>query len=149
MTRYVRYLMALRCIFFMRVLILAFGMSRLMSFSMECSCMAPHACCDGYEGVVFHPLFWMDVISGSYLVCFCVMACSGNMSWQYVNSMNWTLVMGDGVTSVCVWFGAPIIGNKLHSTSGWFKLGFGFTPFLSLPPSTHHAARWAYLGLIT
>ena len=44
----------------------------------------------------------MDVISGSYLVCFCVMACSGNMSWQYVNSMNWTLVMGDGVTGVCV-----------------------------------------------
>ena len=44
----------------------------------------------------------MDVITGSYLVCFCVMACSRNLSWQYVNSMNWTLVMGDGVIGVCV-----------------------------------------------
>jgi hypothetical protein len=40
---------------------------------------------------VSQPLFRSVVISGSYLVCLCVRACLGNMSWQYVNSMNYTV----------------------------------------------------------
>ena len=40
-TRYVRYLMAFWCIFFMRVLILVFGIFRLISWSMECLRIAP------------------------------------------------------------------------------------------------------------
>jgi hypothetical protein len=38
--------------------------------------------------LIFHPLFCVALISGSYLVCFCVMVCYGNLSWQYVNSMS-------------------------------------------------------------
>ena len=75
------YLMALRCRFFMRVLIMVLGIFRLVSFSMECSCMAPltHFVMV-MRGLVFHPLFCIALISGSYLVCFCVMACFGNLS---------------------------------------------------------------------
>ena len=40
-TRYVRYLMAFSCIFFMRVLMLLFGIFSLVSFSMVCSWMTP------------------------------------------------------------------------------------------------------------
>ena len=32
--------------------------------------------------LVFQPVLWMAWFSGSYLICFCVMACSGNLSWQ-------------------------------------------------------------------
>ena len=42
-------------------------------------------------GLVFHPLLQIASFSGSYLLCFCAMACSGNLSWQYVNSINCTL----------------------------------------------------------
>ena len=35
---------------------------------------------DGDEGYVFHPLFCILLINGSYLACLCVRACSGNMS---------------------------------------------------------------------
>ena len=75
------YLMALRCRFFMRVLIMVLGIFSLVSFSMECSCMAPltHFVMV-MRGLVFHPLFCIALISGSYLVCFCVMACFGNLS---------------------------------------------------------------------
>ena len=66
--------MALWCRLFMRVLILDFGICRLVSFSMECSCMAPltHVVMV-IRGLVFHPLFCIALIRGSYLVCFCVM----------------------------------------------------------------------------
>ena len=62
--------------------------------------------CDGNKGVGFHPLVRKVLISGSYLVCLCVRACPGNLSWQYVNSMSWIVYVGDGVRGVCVWFGA-------------------------------------------
>jgi hypothetical protein len=70
-----------------------------------------NACCDGNEGVGlprFHPLFRMVLISGSYSVCLCMRACSGNLSWQYVNSMSWTVCEREGAIGVCVWFGALI-----------------------------------------
>jgi hypothetical protein len=49
---------------------------------MECSCMAPltHAVMV-MRGLVFQPLFWMVLFSGSYLARLCMMACSGNLSW--------------------------------------------------------------------
>ena len=53
--------------------------------------------------LVFHPLFCVVLISGSYLVCLCMMTCLGNLSWQYVNLMNWTVCVREGVG---VWFGA-------------------------------------------
>ena len=40
-TRYVRYLMAFWCMFFMRFLMLVFGRLRSVSLLMDCSCMAP------------------------------------------------------------------------------------------------------------
>ena len=76
-----RYLLAFWCIFFMRVLTLAFGMFSLSNCSMECSCIAPLTLAVMViRGLVFHPLFCMVLIRGSYLVCLCVRACSGNLS---------------------------------------------------------------------
>ena len=60
------------------------------------------------RGLVFHPLFCMALIKGLYLVCLCVRAWSGYMSWQYVNSISWVVIEGDGDIDVCVWFGTPI-----------------------------------------
>ena len=42
--------------------------------------------CD--EGLVLHTLFCTLFFNGPYLVCLCVRSCSGNLSWQYVNSMS-------------------------------------------------------------
>jgi hypothetical protein len=81
--------MAFWCRFFIRLLMLVFGIFRLASFSMDCSCIAPLTLVViVMRGFVFQPLFPMALINGLYLACFCVMACSRNMSWQYVNSMN-------------------------------------------------------------
>ena len=89
-TRYVRYLMAFSCIFFMRDLMLCFGIFNLVSCSMECSWIAPLTpAVMVIKGLTFQPLFCMVWISGSYLVCLWVRAPSGNLSWQYVNSINW------------------------------------------------------------
>ena len=66
-----------------------FGMLRSSNFLMDCSCIAPRTLAIMIiRGFVFHPLLCMSFISGSYLACFCVMACSGNLSWQHVNSIN-------------------------------------------------------------
>ena len=73
----------------MRVLILVLGILSLVGLSIECSCIAPLTpAVMVMRGLVFHPLFCMMLISGSYLVCFCVMACSENLLWQYVNLMS-------------------------------------------------------------
>ena len=74
---------------------LVFGILRLVSFPMECSCIAhvtPAVVV--IRGLVFHPLVCKVLISGSYLVCLCVRACSGNPSWQHVKSINWTVYVG-------------------------------------------------------
>ena len=74
-TRHVRYLIAFWCILFMRDLVFDFGMFRLANFLMECSCTASLTpAMMVMRGLVFHPLFCMVLISGSYLVCFCVRA---------------------------------------------------------------------------
>ena len=91
-TKYVRYLMAFWCILFMRILMISFGIFSLVRSSMECSCIALLALAViVMRGLVFHPLFCMVLISGSYLVCLCMRTCSGNMSRQDVNSMSWTM----------------------------------------------------------
>ena len=84
-TRYVRYFMAIWCMFFMRVVMMDFGICRLTSLLMECSCIAPIApAMMVMRGLVCHPRFCMVLISESYLVCLCVRVCLGNLSWQYV-----------------------------------------------------------------
>ena len=112
--------MALWCRPFMRVLMLALGIFSLVSFSIECSCIAPLTpAVMVMRGLVFHPLFCIALINGSYLVCFCVMACYGNLSWQYVNSMSWTIVVGEGAIGVCVCFGAPIMHRMSGLSLAW------------------------------
>ena len=56
---------------------------------MDCSCITPLTpAVIVIRGFVFQPLFCILLISGLYFACFCVRAYSGNLSWQYVNSMN-------------------------------------------------------------
>ena len=70
----------------------AFEILRLVSLFMECSCTAPITpAVMVMRGLVFHLLFCMVLISGSYLVCLCERACSRNLSCQYVNSINWVV----------------------------------------------------------
>ena len=98
--------MAFWCISFMSVLMFDFGILRLVSLVMDCSCIAPLTpAVMVMRGFVFHPLFRMLLISGSYLACFCVRACSGNLSWQYVNSMNCTVCAGVGRVVLGMWLG--------------------------------------------
>ena len=54
------------------------------------------------SGFVFHPLSYMLLMNGSYLPCFCVVACSGNLSWQYVNPMSCIVCVGAGSIGVGV-----------------------------------------------
>ena len=62
----------------MRVL----GICSLISWSMECSCITPLPMVVMItKGLVFQPLVCMILISGLYLVCLCMRACSGNLSW--------------------------------------------------------------------
>jgi hypothetical protein len=52
----------------MRVLMLDFGILSFCSWSMECSCMAPliTPAVMVMSGLIFHPLFCMVLINGSY-----------------------------------------------------------------------------------
>ena len=94
---------------------LVFGMLRSFNLLMDCSCMAPLTpAVMVMRGFVFHPLVLIALISGSYLACFCVMACSGNLSWQYVSSMNCIVCDCEGAMGVGVWFWAP----SMHFMSG-------------------------------
>ena len=69
--------------FFMKFLIPVCGILRLESLLMECSCIAPlKIAMIVTMGFVFHPWFRMFSIRGSYLTCFCAIACSWNLSWQ-------------------------------------------------------------------
>ena len=54
--RYVRYLMAFWCMFFMRVLMLGYGILRSVSLLIKCSCTAPRTpAVIVMRGLVFHP----------------------------------------------------------------------------------------------
>ena len=52
-------------------------------------------------------------------MCLWARVCSGNLSWPYVNSMSWVVIVGEGAIGVCVWFGAPI----RHNMSGRSLVG--------------------------
>ena len=66
---------------FMSFLIFDLGIFRSVSCLMACSWMAPHTpAVIVMTGLVCQPVFWMAKFSGSYLVCFCIVACSGNLS---------------------------------------------------------------------
>ena len=95
--------MAFWCMSFMIVLILDFGILRSVDLLMECSCIAPLTpFVIVMRGFAFHPMFCMLLISGSYLVCLCVRACLGDLSWHYVNSMNCIVCVGVGSKGVGV-----------------------------------------------
>jgi hypothetical protein len=61
----------------------------------------------------------MVLMRGSYLVCLCVRAWSGYLSWHYVNSMSWIVSVGEGAIGVCVWFGAPIMLKICGGSLAW------------------------------
>ena len=93
---------------------LPFGILSLVKFSMECSWIAPRTpAVMVISGLTFHPLLCMVFISGSHLVCLWVRASSGNLSWQYVNSINYIVCLGEGSMGVGVWFWAPIITTRI------------------------------------
>jgi hypothetical protein len=97
-----------------------FGIFRLVSLLMKCFVHSPtYSGCDGNEGLVFHPLFCMVFIIVSYLVCLCVRARSGNLSWQYVNLMSWIASVGEGDIGVWVWFEAPIMHKMFDLDLAW------------------------------
>ena len=99
---------------------LCFGIFSLVSFSMECSWMAPLTpAVIVISGLTFQPLFCMLLISGSYLVCLWVRASSGNLSWQYVNSINWIVWLVEGIMGVGVWLWAPIMHNMSGFSLAW------------------------------
>ncbi len=100
----------------MSVLMFDFGILRLASLVMACSCMAPLTpAVMVMRGFVSQPLFRVLLTSGSYLSCLCARACSGNLSWQYVNSMNCTVYAGVGINGVVNVVGSP----STHSISGF------------------------------
>ena len=75
---------------------LVLGMLRLVSLLIECSCIAPLTpVVMVIRGFVFQPLFLIVLIS-RYFSCFCVRACSGNLSWQHVNSMSCIVCVCEG-----------------------------------------------------
>ena len=97
-----------------------FWILRLDSLLMECSCMAPRTpVVIVIRGFVCHPIFRTLSIKGSYLACLCMRACSGNRSWQYVNSINCIVCVGDGSRGVDVWVGTPKILRMSGLSLAW------------------------------
>ena len=93
---------------------LVFGIFSLVNLSMECSCMVPLTpAVMLMRGLVFRPLLCRVLINGSYFMCLCMRACSRNLSWKYVNLINWTMSVGEGDIGVCVWLGALIMHRML------------------------------------
>jgi hypothetical protein len=87
---------------------LVFGILRSVSLLIEWSCIAPLTpVVMVIRGFCFQPLLLIVLISGSYLSCFWVRACSWNLSCQYVNSMSCIVCACEGSRGVEVWFGAP------------------------------------------
>ena len=115
---------------------LDFGILSLSSLLMECSCIAPlTSAMIVMRGLVFHPLFYMVVISELYLVCLCVRACLGNLSCQYVNSMKWIVYVDEGSIGVCVWFGAPNIQKISYLNLAWhWHVVCGYLIHIMPPP---------------
>lgn len=79
--KYARCLMMFWCVFFTKVLILCFKMLRLVIFMRDClhiASLTPIVMV--MRGFMFHSLFCMVLIGGSYLLCLWSKAWSGNLS---------------------------------------------------------------------
>ena len=62
---------------------------------MNCSCIVPLTpTVIVMRGFIFHSLFYILLINGSYLACLCMRACSGNLLWQFANWMNCIVYVG-------------------------------------------------------
>ena len=48
-------------------------------------------------------------------------ACSGNLSWQYVNSMNCIVCVWEGNKGVSVWFGTPGMQRMYGLSLAWHR----------------------------
>ncbi len=96
------------------------------------------------RGLIFHPFFLMALMKGSSLVCFCVMACFGNLSWQYVNSMNFTVYVCEDGKGMGVWIGAPIMQRMSVLSLAWhWHLVCGHVHSMS-----HSLTVWSWLLLL-
>ena len=124
---------------------LGLGMSSSSSCLMDCSCIAPLTpAMIVMRGFVFHPLFRISLVNGSYLVCFCVMACYGNRLWQYVNSMNCNVYVCEGSKGMEVWIGAPIMQRMSGLSLAWhWHLVCGHVHSMS-----HSGTVWSWLLLL-
>ena len=111
---------------------LDFGILRLVSWLMKCLCIAPPTpAMIVMRGFVFHLLFCMLLIKGLYLVYLYVRACSGNLSWKYVKSMN-CIYVGVGSKGVDAWFGAPNTPNISSLNLAWhWQFVCGHVHFMS------------------
>jgi hypothetical protein len=56
-------------------------------------------------------------------MCFHVSAYFGNLSWQYVNSINWIVCVEEGDMGVCIWLGAPIMHKMSGLSLAWHLHG--------------------------
>ena len=69
------------------------------------------------------------------------MACYGDLSWQYVNSMSWIIVVGDGAIGVCcMLFGAPIMRRMFGLSLAWHWRGVCGHVHLS----NHYGIVWSW-----
>lgn len=100
--------------FVIRRLVWAFNILRVFIFPMDCLWMTLTSTLMVVRVLVCHPFYLSVVINGSYLLCLWSMAWHGYWSWQYVNSMNYSVRSGVGVIVVGVWLGA----SRMHSMSG-------------------------------
>ena len=92
----------------------------------------------------------MVSFSGSYLACLCVSACSENLSWQYMNSMNCIVCLDDGDMGVCAWFGAPIMHRMSGLSLAWHWHGFWWHVHWSSPSGIVGYCGWSlrWLALV-
>ena len=59
-------------------------------------------------GETFHPLLLISSRRGMYLLIFCSMCSIGNLSFVYVNSMNYIVYLGLGSVGCRAWYGNPL-----------------------------------------
>ena len=98
-----------------------------------------NSCGNDNEGVSCPTIVLECGISGSYLMCLLVRDCSGNMSWQYVNSMIWTVWLGEGSMGVGVWLGAPM----MHNMSGLNLAWHWHAPWVHVHLRSHYGIVWS------
>ena len=76
--------------------------------------------------------FCIALMNGSYFLCFCVIACFGNLSWQYVNSMNSMRLLTTTISAPLSW-----ISSNSSSNSSYIDVGSSILCFFCGGP-VHH-----------